>query len=679
MEPLSQEVIHRLINLSRDMAAAGERRLMVISGEAGWAASQALALNHALAGDWLWVTDGADGALRCPPRQLRGLLGREFLHGVFDARQGLDAEAVAAVAGTLKAGSWLVLLTPEWQRWPHQPDVDSLRWSECPAPIATPHFIFHMQRVLCQCPDVLHLTQGQTPGLISPVTGPAWHPANGAPEAQQARVLDALLKMPPGVAAVTAGRGRGKSALAGMLIARYQGRCLVTAPAKAATDVLARHAGERFEFFAPDALIAALDNGNAPLAEWLIIDEAAAIPGPMLSRLIGAWPKVLLTTTVQGYEGTGRGFMLKFCAHIPGLLAFNLDTPIRWRAGCPLEQLIDRLFLFDDTLPPARLKGPVSLCGLEPGNSALEPIYTLLASAHYRTTPLDLRRMMDAPGQHLFAARQQQQTLGALWMVSEGGLSPALSEAVWAGLRRPRGNLVAQSLAAHGGSPLAATLRGQRITRIAVHPDCQGQGIGQQLVAYGREQAQVGVDYLSVSFGYTLPLWRFWQRCGFTLVRFGTHREASSGCYTAMALLPLTAPGEAMAHREAQRLARDVVWLQAQVAEVIPVSALKDATLNDDDWQELAGFAWGYRPLEACLGSLNRLLMLDSIPALSGQLQQGKPVDALCQSLKLSGRKALLNYQRGACATCLHQRDPERAAGLEKAMMQLQFFQRDVQ
>ncbi|PCR26348.1 hypothetical protein CQA86_32340, partial [Klebsiella pneumoniae] len=46
-------------------------------------------------------------------------------------------------------------------------------------------------------------------------------------------------------------------------------------------------------------------------------------------------------------------------------------------------------------------------------------------------------------------------------------------------------------------------------------------------------------------------LWRFWQRCGFTLVRLGTHREASSGCYTAMALYPLTAAGRQLAQREA--------------------------------------------------------------------------------------------------------------------------------
>jgi hypothetical protein len=54
---------------------------------------------------------------------------------------------------------------------------------------------------------------------------------------------------------------------------------------------------------------------------------------------------------------------------------------------------------------------------------------------------------------------------------------------------------------------------------------------------------------------------RFWQRCGFTLVRLGTHREASSGCYTAMALYPLTSAGHELVLRESQRLARDEFWL----------------------------------------------------------------------------------------------------------------------
>ena len=43
---------------------------------------------------------------------MRQLLGQERLHAVFDAGQSLDVEALAALCGALRAGSWLLLLTP---------------------------------------------------------------------------------------------------------------------------------------------------------------------------------------------------------------------------------------------------------------------------------------------------------------------------------------------------------------------------------------------------------------------------------------------------------------------------------------------------------------------------------------------------------------------------------------
>ncbi|SUB15592.1 tRNA(Met) cytidine acetyltransferase TmcA [Pantoea agglomerans] len=142
--------------------------------------------------------------------------------------------------------------------------------------------------------------------------------------------------------------------------------------------------------------------------------------------------------------------------------------------------------------------------------SALEAAYRLLTSAHYRTSPLDLRRLLDAPGMQLWRAGDASALQGALWLVEEGGLEPALAQAVWAGTRRPRGNLVAQSLAAHAGLAEAATLRSLRISRIAVAAERRRLGTGQQLVA-AAASAAVGYDYLSVSFGYTESLWAFWR------------------------------------------------------------------------------------------------------------------------------------------------------------------------
>ncbi len=96
---------------------------------------------------------------------------------------------------------------------------------------------------------------------------------------------------------------------------------------------------------APDALLASTTE-----ADWLIVDEAAAIPGPLLEKLVSRFPRVLLTTTVQGYEGTGRGFLLKFCARFSGLRRYTLSTPVRWAAGCPLERIVANALLFDDAL-----------------------------------------------------------------------------------------------------------------------------------------------------------------------------------------------------------------------------------------------------------------------------------------------------------------------------------------
>ncbi|WP_097454477.1 tRNA cytosine(34) acetyltransferase TmcA [Escherichia coli] len=664
-----------LHTLTAQMKREGIRRLLVLSGEERWCFDHALKLRDALPGDWLWISPQPDAENHCSPSALQTLLGREFRHAVFDARQGFDAAAFAALSGTLKAGSWLVLLLPVWDEWENQPDADSLRWSDCPDPIATPHFVQHFKRVLTANNDAILWRQNQPFSLAHFTPRTDWHPATGAPQPEQQQLLQQLLTMPPGVAAVTAARGRGKSALAGQLISRIAGSAIVTAPAKAATDVLAQFAGEKFRFIAPDALLASDEQ-----ADWLVVDEAAAIPAPLLYQLVSRFPRTLLTTTVQGYEGTGRGFLLKFCARFPHLHRFELQQPIRWAQGCPLEKMVSEALVFDDENFTHTPQGNIVISAFEQTLWRSEPetplkVYQLLSGAHYRTSPLDLRRMMDAPGQHFLQAAGENEIAGALWLVDEGGLSQELSQAVWAGFRRPRGNLVAQSLAAHGSNPLAAILRGRRVSRIAVHPARQREGTGQQLIA-GALQYIHDLDYLSVSFGYTEELWRFWQRCGFVLVRMGNHREASSGCYTAMALLPMSDAGKQLAEREHYRLRRDAQALAQWNGEMLPVDPLNDAVLSDDDWLELAGFAFTHRPLLTSLGCLLRLLQTSelALPALRGRLQKNASDAQLCTTLKLSGRKLLLVRQREEAAQALFALDDVRTERLRDRITQWQFF-----
>nr|WP_315850479.1 GNAT family N-acetyltransferase [Yersinia aleksiciae] len=676
---------HGMVASQPLMAQQGIRRLLVLSGSADWSRQQALNLRRQLPGDWRWIGEALPAEIQgIRPTAAKTLLGQEGLHGVFDATDGLNSEALAVLAGTLQAGSWLVLLVPEWSCWPSLPDTDSLRWSEQAAPITTPNFIQHLQRQLLADPDVVLWLEGQPPPAPIVDLRPEWQRPDGSPTLEQQNILQRLMQAKGGIWVLTAARGRGKSTLAGMLVAQWQGQCWVTGPGKAATQVLSARAGERAQFWAPDALLKYCQQQDVSTVDWLLIDEAAAIPTPLLSALLAYFPRALLTTTVQGYEGTGRGFLLKFCATLNDWHHLTLTNPIRWASHDPLERIVDAVMLFDDEGPltaPAYSSVDIIACeqrDWRDNPALLRQFYGLLSSAHYRTTPLDLRRLMDAPGMHFSAAKVADSVVGALWLVDEGGLNSELAHDVWAGKRRPKGSLVAQSLAAHSGQWQAPILLSRRISRVAVAPSWRRQGIARRMIAAEQARAQQDKrDFLSVSFGYTAELAHFWRTCGFQLVRIGSHQEASSGCYAAMAILPLSRAGQTLCHVARQQLERDWYWLQQWIEIDAPASlALPeqlDVTLNDDDWRELAGFTLASRPLEASLPALQRLLVQSELPlpALRHYLQQGIPSAEIVSALGLTGRKALVARWRQEAAEGMRGIDSTKA-GLMKDLVLLE-------
>jgi tRNA(Met) C34 N-acetyltransferase TmcA len=87
--------------------------------------------------------------------------------------------------------------------------------------------------------------------------------------------------------------------------------------------------------------------------------------------------------------------------------------------------------------------------------------------------------------------------------------------------------------------------------------------------------------------------------------------------------------------------------------------------LTDDDWLDVAGFAFAHRPLLAVVGSLNRLLLHTGLPlpALRARLQRQDEAE-ICTGLRLSGRKALLARLRRSGTGAA---EPRRIAGGEAA------------
>ncbi len=517
------------------------------------------------------------------PAAFRTLLGREFHHAVFDARSGFHAEAFAALAGTLTAGSWLLLLVPPWRQWPQQPDADSLRWADVSEPIATPHFIRHLQRLIEQDAQGLLLRQPSPLNVPDWPALPEWH---SQATVQQQTILCQLNGLSAGVAVLTAARGRGKSALAGML-ARQNTRCLITAPAKVATGVLSAFAGEHYRFMAPDAILAL---ETVPDVDWLIVDEVAAIPAPLLHALVARFRRVLLVTTIQGYEGSGRGFMLKFCAELEQVRHFTLDEPLRWARNDPLENWLNQALLFEETpdMPPA------SGWSASGGTHGYARLTGGLSAAYQRSLS------------HL-AAGFTPPAGCARYAPVAGGHCPGIAGRALAGGRgRTERGVSSGSM---GGPQTAARQSGGAVTGgpcrfhrrrhaagFTYQPDCRGtprtpSGTGRQLVTAACAAA-TGYDYISVSFGYTEALWAFWRACGFTLARIGSQREASSGCYAAMALLGLTSSGRQLQQKAAQQLARDWSFLSAHIPLALPLSAADDCAFTLFDARLAAGFAW---------------------------------------------------------------------------------------
>ncbi|WGO84746.1 tRNA(Met) cytidine acetyltransferase TmcA [Arsenophonus apicola] len=666
--------IASLINLQLQLCIQGQRRLLVLSGQSNWILTQLIALKQGMVGDWQTISPHWSDAI--PPQKAASLLGQEFLHGVFDATKGFHTEALLMLAGTLKAGSYLIICLPEWTIWSQQLDQDSQRWNEVASIIAVPNFVSWLKYHLQHDANVLLWCEGKSFTAHALPQIAAWHQPNGQPTIEQEKILQHLLTGEAGIWALVAPRGRGKSALAGMLIERWQGKCWVCVPAKSASTVLTHYTNKKIRYWSVDNLLATCQLQKPLEIDWLIIDEAAMIPIAQLNQLTHYFPRLLFTTTVDGYEGTGRGFLLKLCTQFTQCHIITLTTPIRWASNDPLENWLNNSLLLKENLPkPSTITKlnnhdiallPISQSLLIEKPQLLSAIYGLLTNAHYRTSPLDLRRLLDAQGMTLLVAQQKKHLLAVLWLVNEGGLSASLAHEVWAGRRRPKGNLVAQSLAAHSYFPQAAQMNSQRISRIAVTAAFRRQGVATKLLTFCQQQAiKEGKDFLSVSFGYCEQLQVLWQQNGFHLVRIGSRKEATSGFYTAMAILPLSSKAKLWVSRAHYLLKRDAFYINQLTG--LTLAAIKDDQLNDEDWQVLAGFAHGNRSFSVSYPSIRRLLMQSTLALTATRIhcEHNLPIKVCCQQLKLTGQKMWLKQVRNDIADALSELDSQRAEKLK--------------
>ncbi|WP_432698548.1 tRNA(Met) cytidine acetyltransferase TmcA [Marinobacterium sp. YM272] len=662
-------------SLANQLEARRQRGLIWLAGDCAFCDGQLALLLPRLANRELGVPLDGPGLIfsdrdlgECvEPLPMKGcgeIMGQTRPWVVFDAFSGFNPNAFAQVAGTIAAGGWLVLVSPDGDQWPAFTDSEYRRLLVEPwrPEELEPRYLTRLCRLLEQDPCVYKLSASGERLPVWPAEQPVEtsDPPYLSQDQRDAVVtlLQRLARQRQCAFVLSADRGRGKSAALGLTLAglsheksddksreKSHGkplRVILTAPSRNALGsllLLVESQLGAIEWQGDRGRVGALSLEYAtpaqvaerlPEADLLVIDEAAAIATPLLSALSHHYRRLLFATTQHGYEGNGRGFTLRFFSElrqlVPSVREIGLDTPVRWAPGDPLEATVAKLLLLDvdaeapnkQTEPSMRRIERLDRDALVTDERLLRQIFGLLVLAHYRTTPGDARVLLDSPNLDVFVLWGGQRLLGCALVAREGELSETLAQGVWEGVRRPTGHLLPQALIAHEGTLEVAPWSAWRIMRIAVHPALQSEGLGSQLLQAIVAQAErEGVDYLGASFAATPLLLGYWRSNGFLPVRVGDQLDPVSGSHAVLVLRALSAqsrkwlPGmrqhfvDGLRYRLAGSLAHLPANLFPGLFAVAPKPVL-------DPWSErlLAGFAYHQRSLESTLTALDKLLLL---------------------------------------------------------------------
>ncbi|KAI5180080.1 N-acetyltransferase 10 [Nematocida sp. AWRm80] len=230
----------------------------------------------------------------------------------------------------------------------------------------------------------------------------------------------------------------------------------------------------------------------------LVVDEAAAIPLTILKEMVGMYP-TLLSSTTAGYEGTGRALSLKFFKTIKPEIV-HIEEPIRYGKEDPVEAWLNASLSLAPEIPkmvsfPKQERCQIYAINknlLFSGNSETEKVLkslaSILLSGHYKNSPNDLQILADNEYHTLIVLLTDEgRVLGLAQCVQEGNKSigEPVTEAHkqrYNEKRMEEGELIPWTLSEYYLDLSVFNLAGIRIVRIAIHPDAHSMGYGSYLV-----------------------------------------------------------------------------------------------------------------------------------------------------------------------------------------------------
>lgn len=691
------------------------RGIVSLCGNEGWVREQLVEVRSHWDSAALVVSNSTglsqDSDQLIESKLYRSTLGTQHTLLIWNAFDGIEPDAFSAVSGAIEGGGLLVLLMPETHEALAQSDLSDLSSVDThERPRFTNYTLQRFLNKLHACN--LHINYDQSTGLrflidsAKPIKHQAQtsHPQTSQLHlnSEQENCLAEIARVQHGhrhrPLTIKADRGRGKStvlafAAAKAVLENIEQHIIVVVNKRDSLDVFQQHfktltaadssAHERLCVWAIDALLDKL-----PPASCVFVDEAASFPLPQLEKLLIQYPRLVFASTLHGYEGSGRGFGIKFdellSRHCESWKHCELNTPVRWADQDPLEQLLFDAFLLNAELPELKKQAQKSThIGWYRGKDLYkdEPltkqIFALLVLAHYQTRPNDLRLLLDHPAVHI-ACLQGDDLLGAALCIEEGGDSlieqpNVTSLDILNGRRRPKGHLVAQSLAVFNQDPIWLTTPSLRVMRIAVHPQARNKGLGSELLSAIRlHSAQLGFSFTSVSFGVSSELVRFWSKNSFSALRLGYKPDASSGTSSLIAIVPnqkskygkrlnpaLIAAQERFFEHFTVGLSRYFKVLNPTIVEAILETCItKVNQIQQQDTLSAESFVAGTHQVNDAWPMLERLLIaalaqkkLSSMSSKSKQLLimfvlQAHEAKVCIEQSGLKGKKALQNALR---------------------------------
>ncbi|MEM0259774.1 MAG: GNAT family N-acetyltransferase [Sulfolobales archaeon] len=532
-------------------------------------------------------------------------MGRTMQALVMDLSHGLKPNDIGRLVGVVEGGGLIIFLTPSIEEWPYARNVFSETLSTPKYPNPRNLFVKWFIETLYSSEGIIiyDLGRDETLRFATPEIERLSRREVKIPEEHlfpseiyklaltedQVKVIKALEELVPKprkkkMIVITADRGRGKSGAIGIALPplveellKVKNRVRVGVTAISPTNIeslmtLAMRSLEelkiRYKAIERGGKIIELRGSNFSIEYWepsviprldldiVVVDEASGLPVNMLLKIWKSFNRIVMATTIHGYEGAGRGFSLRFLKKVKNdpdtdLIHVEMEEPIRYSKNDPVEKWVFKALLLDAEPEPLTdedfeliKRKDFTYLKLEPEElfkeaniKMLKNVFGIYVEAHYRNEPDDLAMIADAPHHRVRAlALPNGKIIASAQLAEEGDLSEETIEKI---LKEGsvHGNIIPDRILKYYRDKEFARKTGYRIVRIAVHPEAQGMGIGSYFLEKICEEArEKNFHWVGSGFGASEELLRFWIKNGFLPIHISPSRNPVSGEYSVLVL-----------------------------------------------------------------------------------------------------------------------------------------------